>query len=79
MSMYVCMYISVCSQTCTNVGTHFHVKIYAYISRLVASLNRTCCCSRLASIQPQLDFFRSEETPNLLHYLLVLRCSMHML
>ena len=36
-------------------------------------------CSGLAFIQPQLDFFRSEEKPNILHYLLVLRGSMHML
>ena len=49
------------------------------ISRLVDSLNSTtCCCSKIAFIQPQLDFFRSKEKPNLLHYLLVLRCSMHM-
>ena len=46
---------------------------------LVDSQNRTSCCSRLAVIQPQLDFFSSEEKPNLLHYLLVLGCSMHML
>ena len=42
---------------------------------MVDSLNHTpCCCSRLAFIQPQLDFFRSEEKPNLLSYLLILKC-----
>ena len=43
---------------------------------LVDSLNRTSSYSRLAFIQPQMDFFRSEEKPNLLHYLLVLKCPM---
>ena len=45
---------------------------------LVDSLNSTSCCSRLAFVQPQLDFFRSEEKPDLLHYLLVLWGFMYM-
>ena len=58
-----------------NLGKY----LLEHIHRLVVSLNRTCCCSRLEFTQPQLDFFRSEEKPNLLNYLLVLRCSVHML
>ena len=65
----------VLTQDCT---IYVHFSFCWCISRLVASINRTCC-SRLAFIQTQLDLFRSEENPNLLCYLLVLRYSMWML
>ena len=57
-----------------------HFSYGCSIRTFVDSLNSTpYCCSRLDFIWPQLDFFRSEEKPNVLCYILVLRCSMAML
>ena len=49
-----------------------HIYLFIYVGflimlivlvDLVHSFNRTSCCSRLAFIQPQLDFLSSEEKP----------------
>ena len=75
---YLTIFVGLYGMSGEGVSMCIYLYLVRSASRLVDSLNGTCC-NRLAFIQPTAGLLQVWGKPNLLHYLLVLRCSMHML